>query len=209
VTAHPTRVPLSVRGFQKLTNVSRETLDRLILYVDLLTAWNGRINLIGRSTVGDVWRRHILDSAQIYPHLPQHTQVLIDLGSGAGLPGLILSILGVPKVHLVESDARKAIFLREAARVTNAAVNIHATRIEVVKPIIADVVTARALAPILELLKISQRFRGPNTICLFPKGETVREELTNAAKEWKMIVHQSPSLSDPSGCILRLESIKQ
>ena len=101
------------------------------------------------------------------------------------------------------------IWMLTAARVTNAAVSIHPTRIEAVKPIIADVVTARALAPIPELLKISQRFRGPATICLFPKGETMQEELTRAAKEWKMTVHQSPSLSDPSGCILRLESIKQ
>jgi 16S rRNA (guanine527-N7)-methyltransferase len=203
----PTRVPLGPGGFQKLTNVSRETLERLIRYVDLLTAWNARINVVGRNTLGDVWRRHILDSAQIYPQIPQRTRVLIDLGSGAGLPGLILSILGVPEVHLIESDARKAVFLREAARVTGALASVHATRIEGMKPVVADVVTARALAPVTELLEISQRFRTPSTICLFPKGETVQEELTNAIKEWKMTIHQSPSLSDPSGCILRLENI--
>ncbi len=203
----PTRVPLGPGGFQKLTNVSRETLDRLIRYVDLLTAWNARINLVGRNTVGDVWRRHLLDSAQIYPRIPQGTRVLIDLGSGAGLPGLILSILGVPEVHLVESDMRKAVFLREAVRVTGATASVHALRIDRMKPVVAEVVTARALAPLSELLEISERFRGPGTICLFPKGETVREELTDAIKQWKMTAHQSPSLSDPSGCILRLENI--
>ncbi len=207
MTRRPTRVPLGPGGFQKLTNVSRETLERLIRYVDLLTAWNARINLVGRNTLGDVWRRHLLDSAQLYPHLPQGTRVLIDLGSGAGLPGLILSILGVPQVHLIESDARKAVFLREAMRVTGAMASVHAIRIERMKPVVADVVTARAFAPLPGLLEISERFCGAGTICLFLKGESVQEELTNAVKEWKMTPHQSPSLSDPSGCILRLENI--
>jgi 16S rRNA (guanine527-N7)-methyltransferase len=209
VTARPTRVPLGAGGFQRLTNVSRETLDRLIRYVDLLTAWNARINLVGRNTFGDVWRRHIFDSAQIYPHIPQRTRVLIDLGSGAGLPGLILSIMGVPEVHLVESDARKAVFLREAVRITQASATVHPVRIEGMKPLIADVVTARALAPLSELLEISERFRGAGTICLFPKGENVQEELTNACKQWKITMHQSPSLSEPSGCLLRLENISR
>src|SRR6185437_2262239 len=180
------RVPLGAAGFQKLTNVSRETLDRLIRYVDLLTAWNARINLVGRNTLGDVWRRHILDSAQLYPHIPQGTRLLIDLGSGAGLPGLILSILGVPEVHLVESDARKAVFLREAARVTGATASVHALRIDRVKPLVAQVVSARALAPVAELLEISERFRTPDTICVFLKGENVQEELTEAVKQWNM-----------------------
>lgn len=205
----PTRVPLGPVGFQKLMNVSRETLDRLIHYVDLLTAWNARINLVGRNTMGDVWRRHILDSAQLYPHIPQGTRLLIDLGSGAGLPGLVLSILGIAEVHLVEADARKAVFLREAARVTNAAATVHAVRIDRVKPFVAQVVTARALAPVVELLEISERFRSPSTSCLFLKGANVQEELTVAGKQWNMTAHQSPSLSDPSGCILRLENINR
>jgi 16S rRNA (guanine527-N7)-methyltransferase len=209
VTARPTRVPLGPVGFQKLTNVSRETLDRLVCYVDLLSAWNARINLVGRNTLGDAWRRHVLDSAQIYPHLPQGTRLLIDLGSGAGLPGLILAILGVPEVHLIEADQRKAVFLREAARVTGVPAIVHAARIDRVKPFVAQVVTARALAPVAELLEMSERFRAPGTVCLFLKGETVREELTNASKQWKMTAHQSPSLSDPSGCILRLETINR
>jgi len=203
------RVPLGAAGFQKLTNVSRETLDRLIRYVDLLTAWNARINLVGRNTMGDVWRRHILDSAQLYPHIPQGTGLLIDLGSGAGFPGLVLAILGIADVHLIESDARKAVFLHEAARVSGTAVNVHALRIDQVKPLVAQVVTARALAPLVELLEISERFRTPDTICLFLKGENVQEELTMAVKQWNMTARQSPSLSDPSGCILRLENISR
>jgi len=194
VSTRPTRVPLGPGGFQKLTNVSRETLDRLIRYVELLTAWNARINLVGRNTLGDVWRRHILDSAQLYPHIPQGTRLLIDLGS---------------EVHLIESDARKAVFLREAARVTGAPAAVHALRIDRAKPLVAQVVTARALAPVAELLEISERFRTPDTICVFLKGENVQEELTEAVKQWNMTAHQSPSLSDPSGCILRLENINR
>jgi 16S rRNA (guanine527-N7)-methyltransferase len=205
----PARVPLGANGFQKLTNVSRETLDRMARYVDLLSAWNSRINLVGRNTLGDVWRRHILDSAQLYPQLPQGTRLLIDLGSGAGLPGLILSILGVPQVHLIEADQRKAVFLREAVRITGATATIHPVRIDRVKPFRVEVVTARALAPVSELLEMSEQFRGPGTVCLFLKGETAQEELTIAGKAWKMAARQSPSLSDHTGCILRLETISR
>lgn len=201
------RTPLGANGFVKLTNVSRETLDRLAAYVELLSAWNRRINLVGRDTIGDVWRRHILDSAQLYPLIPPQARILVDLGSGAGLPGLILSIMGVPEVHLIESDARKAVFLREAIRVTGAAATVHPMRIDRVKPFVADVVTARALAPMGELLQISEPFQGPRTLCLFLKGRNVEEELTGIDKAWNMRLQRSPSLSDVSGCILRLENI--
>jgi len=203
----PTRVPLGAGGFAKLTNVSRETLDRLDQYVALLTAWNRRINLVGPDTIGDIWRRHLLDSAQLFPMIPRQARVLIDLGSGAGLPGLILAIMGVPNVHLVESDARKAVFLREALRVTETTATVHARRLDRVSPLVADVVTARALASLPELLEISEAFRGPETICLFLKGRSVAEELTEAERAWTMHINRTPSLSDPSGCVLRLERI--
>ena len=207
MTVRPTRVPLGAGGFAKLIDVSRETLDRLIVYVDLLTNWNRRINLVGRDTVGDAWRRHILDSAQLYALIPPGARILVDLGSGAGFPGLVLAILGVPEVHLIEADQRKAVFLREAIRITGATATIHATRLDRVKPFIADVITARALAPLGELLEISADFRDFHTVCLFPKGRGLGEELTDAAKAWKMRPHIWPSQSDPSGGILRLENI--
>ncbi len=194
-------------GFAKLTGVSRETLDRLAKYVELLNSWTRRINLVGRDTLGDVWRRHILNSAQLFPLIPREARRLVDLGSGAGLPGLVLSIMGVPEVHLIESDGRKAVFLREAVRVTGAPAIIHAQRIDRVPVFAADVVTARALAPLSELLAISERFLGPQTVCLFPKGRMVEEELTEAAKAWHIRLDRQPSLTDPSGCILRLEAI--
>ena len=101
-------------GFQAATSVSRETLDRLRLYADLLIKWQKSLNLVGRSTIGDLWRRHMLDSAQLLPFIPARTTRLLDLGSGAGFPGMVLAILGVRGVELVESDQKKAVFLRES-----------------------------------------------------------------------------------------------
>jgi 16S rRNA (guanine527-N7)-methyltransferase len=207
VNTRPTRLHLGREGFARLVPVSRETLDRLSAYVDLLKAWNPRINLVGGNSLGDVWRRHILDSAQLCPLLPPRCRVLLDLGSGAGLPGLILAILGVPEVHLVEADQRKAAFLREAVRVTGASATVHARRIETLPPFAVDVVTARALAPLADLLALAAPFLGPATVCLFLKGEGVAAELTRAKEAWKMTVTEKQSLSDPSGTILRLEGV--
>ncbi len=109
-------MPLGPEGFAEFVPVSRETLARLEAYADLLTRWSARINLVGRDTLVDLWRRHILDSTQLHRFIPNSARSLIDLGSGAGLPGLVLAILGVSGVELVEADSRKAAFLREAAR---------------------------------------------------------------------------------------------
>ena len=202
----PVRTALGPDGFARLFPVSRETLERLEAYVALLVAWNRRINLVGASTLGDPWRRHILDSAQLLPHLPARTRVLVDLGSGAGLPGLVLAILGVPEVHLVESDQRKAAFLREAARATGTTAAIHAQRAETVPRLTADAVTARAVASLPSLLDIAAPFIGPYGMCLFLKGRAAQEELTLAAKSWKMRARLLPSLSDPGGVLVILEA---
>jgi 16S rRNA (guanine527-N7)-methyltransferase len=132
---------------------------------------------------------------------------LVDLGSGAGFPGLVLAILGVPDVELVEADSRKAAFLREAARVTGATVAIRGCRIEAVRPHMADVVTARACAPLDRLLALGERFNGPQTTCLFLKGERVEEELTAAGKAWTMTVSRHPSRADPGGSVLLLQQV--
>jgi len=182
-------------------------LTRLEAYVELLTAWNRRINLIGPRTVGDIWRRHILDSAQLFPLIPPRARVLLDIGSGAGLPGLVLAVLGVPTVHLVEADQRKCVFLREAARITGAGVEIHAKRLEKCRSFSADVITARAFAPLADLLDQAFKFVDIHTILLIPKGKSVVEELTEAGKEWKMRATLHPSVSDPSGTVLRLEQV--
>ena len=195
--------------FAQVSNVSRETLDRLRLYVSLLLRWNQEINLIGRSTEQDLWRRHVLDSAQIYNLLPAVAFPLVDLGSGAGFPGLILAILGARDVHLVESDKRKAAFLRQAAQSTGLDVTIHAARIEELCPFRAAVVTARALAPLPKLLNLATRFESGETRYIFLKGQYVDDELTAAYKMWKLTVDRKLSQSDPTGTVLCLSEVSR
>lgn len=197
--------PLTPAGFAEIIPVSRETLCRLEAYVALLQAWSARINLVGRASLDDPWRRHVLDSAQLVALLPESAGSLIDLGSGAGLPGLVLAILGVPGVELVEADARKCAFLREAARVTGAAATIRRSRIENLAAHAVDVVTARALAPLDRLLDLAAPFLGPGSLCLFPKGERAAEELTLARKGWTISASLEPSRSDPRGVVLRVQ----
>jgi 16S rRNA (guanine527-N7)-methyltransferase len=200
-------LPLGPEGFAELVPVSRETLARLEAYAELLTRWSARINLVGRDTLADLWRRHILDSAQLHRLIPSSAQNLIDLGSGAGLPGLVLAILGVPGVELVEADSRKAAFLREASRITEVEVAIRPCRVQAVPPHPVDVVTARACAPLDRLLDLAAPFLVPDTLCLFPKGERFNEELTLARKAWTINVSVEQSLSDRRGVVLRLQQV--
>ncbi len=199
--------------FQKITHVSRETIARLALYESLLIKWQKTINLVGPKTLKDIWGRHFLDSAQLFGLLPKHTRILVDLGSGAGFPGLVLSILGVPEVHLIESDARKAAFLHEAARITESSAIIHNKRIEAVSDLRADVVTARALAPLQDLLNWAFPFLDKpgeeHGVALFLKGQNVEEELTNTTNYWKMQAERFESLTDPTGSILRLNGLSR
>jgi 16S rRNA (guanine527-N7)-methyltransferase len=199
--------PLDPIGFAALSGVSRETLARLEVYTGLLREWSARINLVGAATLGDLWRRHFLDSAQLIEHVPAATRSLIDLGSGAGFPGLVLAISGVPGVELVEADARKCAFLREAARITARPVIIRNARIEALPPHVVDVVTARGCAPLDRLLVLAQPFIGPDTVCLFPKGERVEQELVAASQAWSMDVTRHASRSDPRGVILCLRRV--
>ena len=204
---HRAGAPLTPEAFQELTGVSRETLGLLETYAELLVKWQRAINLVSRDSLDDLWRRHMLDSAQLFPLLPPQAKRLVDLGSGAGFPGMVLSAMGVPDVHFVESDARKCAFLREASRVLGVSPHIHTRRLEEMHPIKADVVTARALAPLSDLLGLAERFLEPHSICLFLKGRGVEEELTRATETWNMKVTRQPSASDPSGTILRLEHV--
>ena len=200
-----TLAPLTADDFSRLIPVSRETLDRLSLYAELLIKWQARINLVGPATLPDLWRRHFLDSAQLAAHLPAGP--VLDLGSGAGFPGLVLAILGHGPVHLVESDQRKCAFLREAARLTGAEVVIHSQRIEGLQNFSVAAVTARALASVAKLLEWAEPFLEPDTQCLFLKGQRCDEELTEAAKQWHITIERIPSLSDPSGLILHLREV--
>lgn len=192
-------------------DVSRETLSALEAYAALLTKWQARINLVARDSLGDLWRRHFLDSAQLLPLLPPGDDPITDLGSGAGFPGLVLAIMTGRRVHLVDSDQRKGAFLLEAARVTGVLdrVTVHTSRIEAVQAWPAPIVTARALASLGQLLQWAQPFLTPASVCLFLKGARAEEELTEAAGSWTMETTRHRSLTDPSGVILELIHIQR
>ena len=190
-----------------MTGVSRETVARLERYAVLLATWQTSLNLVGSASLNDLWRRHMLDSAQLFELAPGDARCWVDLGSGAGFPGLVLAIMGARDVHLIESNARKCSFLHEAARVAGVRVTIHNARIESLSPWQADVVTARALAPLNRLCGLAHPFLGNHSVCLFPKGQDVDKDLTEASKYWKMTVECFSSRSDPSGVILRIAEL--
>jgi 16S rRNA (guanine(527)-N(7))-methyltransferase RsmG len=185
-----------------------ETRDRLRTYVDLLLRWNARINLIGRATEDEVWTRHIDDSLQLAPLLPAGAIALADLGSGAGFPGLVLSIAGGLPVTLIESDRRKASFLAEAARLTAAPATIAAHRVEDVPPLSTRLITARAFAPLPKLLPLAARHLAPGGVLLLPKGARSEDELTAAAAGWHMRVERFPSRTAPDATILRISELR-
>jgi 16S rRNA (guanine527-N7)-methyltransferase len=207
------RAAVTAGEFASALSVSRETMERLTAYAALLEHWQRRINLVAADSLADLWRRHMLDSAQLLPLIRTPVAAGLDIGSGAGFPGLVLAIMGVRGVRLVESDARKCAFLREAARVAGLALDrdvfVVNRRVEAIEPFAADLVTGRAVASLDQLLRLSEPFCRPGTICLFLKGIRAGEELTEAAKTWRMAVERFPSRSDPSGTILRLTEVER
>ena len=192
-------------------NVSRETLQRLDTYAGLLVKWQAKINLVGPATLPDLWRRHFLDSAQLLPLLPAAAGTLVDLGSGAGFPGLVLAVMTEWRVHLLDSDQRKCAFLRQVALDCGVVdrVTIHPKRIEQVTGIAADVVTARACAPLGELLDLAEPFIGEKGTGVFLKGAQAEEELTQAQRRWTMRLDRRDSISDPAGKLLIVSQLKR
>jgi 16S rRNA (guanine527-N7)-methyltransferase len=187
--------------------VSRETLERLHVFVGLLEKWSDRINLVSKNERPRIWERHVEDCLQIAPLVPASTEPAIDMGAGAGFPGLVLAIaLGRP-FHLIEADHRKAAFLREASRAVEAPVTVHARRIEGIGLPQSTILTARALAPLVELVKLAVPMLDPDGACIFLKGRSVQYELTQAMRQWNMRVEQWQSRSDPEGCILHVSEI--
>lgn len=217
--------PLTAAAFCATTAVSRETGVRLEAYARLLVHWQETFNLVGRASLADLWRRHFLDSAQLRPLLLSQPTIatalaaggapaLIDLGSGAGFPGLVLAIIE-PRldVHLIESNGRKCAFLRAVARATGTRVTVHDGRIETIAigdagaPPPAAAITARGCAPLPRLLELAAPLLDPTGVCLFLKGRRANEELTAAAKTWKISHRTVPSLSDASGVVVILSEI--
>ena len=203
-------------AFQSEFAVSRETLDRLVTYEALLKQWQKTINLVAPSTLSDIWHRHFADSAQLWRYRPVGAESWLDVGSGAGFPGLVLAILAQqhgPSRHvLVESDTRKAAFLREVARKTGVAVDILCTRIESTETLArvqrVSCVTARALAPMPRLASLVAPYFASDSVGLFLKGREVAVELEEAARSWDFSCDLKPSLTDADGRVVLLTVLK-
>ena len=198
---------MTAKDFARETGANPETMKRLERFVGLLEKWQSKKNLVGKSTLPDVWHRHILDSAQLVPLIAGINGSVADIGSGAGFPGLILAIMTGRHVHLIESDTGKCAFLAEAARATDAPITIINRRIESVTDIKFAVVTARAVAPLEELIGLAATVLEPAGCCFFLKGQRVSDELTKALKSWNMIVTRMPSVTDEHAAVLKLEMI--
>ena len=190
-------------------SVSRETAGRLEVLAKALRRWQPAINLVGNASLGELWSRHILDSAQIVPHFPGSARSVVDLGTGGGFPGLVVTALRPDlAVTLIELDARKAAFLTEAIRLMGlgASARLVLGRIEAAPPAAADIVTARAVAPLARLLAWADRHRSNTAICLFHRGKGWRTELTEAMKDWDIACDPLSSVTDRDAVILRLGS---
>jgi len=202
--------------FQKATHCSAAALARLETYAGLITKWQKAINLVAPKTLPELWSRHFLDSAQLLEHAPEGTTRWLDLGSGGGFPGLVIAALSQAHVHLVESDQRKSAFLREAARAMNVPATVHVKRIEAVDAAQLhqamggppQVISARALAPLTELIGLAQPLGNADTVYLFPKGRSAEDELTEARRYWTIpVADKLPSRTDPEASILRLQGL--
>jgi len=194
-------------------NVSRESRVPLETYVAMLLTWQRCINLIGPSTVDHIWQRHVADALQLVPLMNPRARTVADLGSGAGIPGLIIAIVTGDHAHLYESNGKKAAFLREAIRHTKVQATVHQTRIETlrddpVRPAV-DVVLARALAPLTELLDYAAPFMDAGATGLFHKGKEVEAELTAAAQYWNLLYEKHPSMTDSRAVILEVKEARR
>ena len=192
--------------------VPRETVETLQAFAALVARWNRRINLVSRSEVADLWFRHILDSAQLMSLAPANAQTWVDLGSGAGFPGVVCALIAKAQGRtieftLLEADARKAAFLREASRRFALNASVVNARVEQATLRSQDVISARALAPLPTLIEYGQPFCHGGTRLLFPKGRQVDSELTLARRDWHIRVVRVPSRTDPEGTILQISEV--
>lgn len=194
--------------------VSRETTDRLECYESLIRKWNPTINLVSSASLDVLWSRHFADSAQLFEFARPGAARWADLGSGGGFPGLVVAILAADEdpglaVTLVDSDQRKAAFLASAARTLGLAVEVRAERIESVPPLGADVLSARALAPLVTLLGHAARHLAPRGVALFQKGATAEAELAQALEHWRFTYQKVVSKTDANGVILIIGGISR
>lgn len=197
-----------------ICDVPRETIDRFEAHLAMLERWNPRINLVSRASLAEAVVRHVADSAQLWRLAPAGARVWLDLGAGAGFPGLVIAGIAAAaqpalEVRLVESDLRKAAFLRAAAEAMGVRARVFDTRIEGLVPQHADVVSARALAPLTALLGYAEIHRKPSGTGLFPKGETVHKEIEAAAERWRFEHQIHPSQTEPRAAIVEVGAISR
>ena len=203
-------------GFCSNIFVSRETFEKFRIYHNTLIKWQKSINLIGKNSIKNIWERHFLDSAQLYTHVKDVTGNIFDFGSGAGFPGLVLAVMGRKNIHLVESDHKKCVFLREIAMLTDVDITIHNCRIENLSNIDVDMITCRALAPLVKLIDYVEIFSRKSMDrnkkypkLLFLKGKNYRNELLELNKKKKIKIKQYPSLTDRYGKILYISKVEE
>lgn len=198
-------------AFLKRFEVSRETLGQLDAYAALLTRWQAKINLVGPKTVDALWARHLWDAAQLCEHIPAKTTSVMDIGSGAGLPGLVLGAMAGVVVHSVESDARKIAFQRQAllAMALQGKVVLHNKRVEQAAAMNVDVITARAFAPLPRLFELGHNHAHADTQWILPKGQNVGLEIESATKCWTFHVKQVHSETDEKARILLIHSVRR
>ncbi|KUJ77399.1 16S rRNA (guanine(527)-N(7))-methyltransferase RsmG [Ruegeria profundi] len=194
-------------------DVSRETFERLETYVRLVQHWNPKINLVSRNSLTSIWERHILDSVQVY-RLAAQFETWVDIGSGGGFPGMVCAIMAIEdapgaQFTLIESDQRKAAFLRSVARECGVKCAVISKRIEIVDPMSADILSARALSDLGRLLSFCDRHLGKSGTALLPKGASWKKEVEDARKEWKFTYEPITSLTEPQAVILRIKGVSR
>ena len=195
-------------------SVSRETISALRAFESEVRRWNPTVNLVSRSSIDHLWDRHILDSAQIFQACPKEADHWLDLGSGGGFPGAVIAILArelLPhlRITLVESDQRKAAFLRQTVQRLGLSASVEATRVEALVPQAADVVSARALAPLSVLLDLAEPHLKPEGTCLFPKGIRHADEVLDAQRSWRFDLDAFPSALHPGAAILIIRKLER
>ncbi len=196
-------------AFARATDVSRETLLKLEAYAALLEKWQRSVNLVSSASLPDAWRRHFLDSAQLAPLILAANRAprCADLGTGAGFPGMVLAIMGVGTWTLIDSDRKKLVFLQEAARVTGVSVKLLPSRLEAVEGVIADIVTARALAPLGKLLGYAAPLLAEGGSAFFLKGRDADAELADARVQWAFRADTYPSATDLEAKIVQIQDV--
>ena len=203
-----------MKNFMEKYNVSRETFEKLSEYHSLLEEWQKKLNLVSKNSFEDAWNRHFADSAQLFKFLPEQAQTLLDFGSGAGFPGMVIAIMAQEKtpylkVTLVESIKKKTLYLNEVAQRLSVQVTIINDRIENLPPQKVDVITSRAMAPLEKLLDYATPFCKKESVCIFPKGKKYAEELAAAHRRQKFKCRIEASETDAESRILIVSNIQQ